>query len=207
MEYGNFRERLNNYLRLGSDEVKYGLVKWFDTNKGFGVIIDSSNAEYFWRDSSYMSWEVNTGDPIIFTTEYNHGKYRIKKCRFPQLLEDWNFFKNLSDSEVQFIIKTYCKVDPYSIGSRSMGNRDIKYNLKTNACDKILRKQNAHLFKDVELLSDLILYAASHHSWLHITINSFKHLYTEEGFRNLSYSLFDIIKNYKELWRRLKKSQ
>lgn len=196
VKFGDYRENYNQTVRLDSDEVKAGLVKWFDKEKGFGVIITLDHKEYFWRESSFMSAAAQTGDAIIFIGDIAKGKKTARKCRFPRYLEDWLYFSKLDDSDSEIVINAYCKIDPYVYGG--MGHKDIAYNLKAQANHKILQKGNIRLFKDSVILSDIILYYASRNGYMHMPLTAFRPIFSDCDFNKLCINVFNVIKNKQE---------
>lgn len=82
--------------------MSIGLIKWFDSTKGFGVIVSASenNQEVFihisnWRDESNIS-SVND-KPIVFSTAIQRNKLSAIKARYfnASLDEDWGELFNL----------------------------------------------------------------------------------------------------------------
>lgn len=82
-----------------------GLVKWFDPDKGFGVIGTPKEGEFFLHINSFASKpeKILKGTPIIFFPKIDTGKNRnsAEKSRFIGNPEDWKIilgYLGISDS-------------------------------------------------------------------------------------------------------------
>ncbi|WP_100629847.1 cold-shock protein [Algoriphagus formosus] len=101
-----------------NERNELGLVKWFDQEKGFGVIATLKKGEIFIHGSKIRGVAILAGgEPVVFETDYNQDKKRTeaKNCRLANQIEDikliWNFF-GLDDTII------YEKSDNY-IGKRN----------------------------------------------------------------------------------------
>ena len=70
-----------------------GLVKWFDADKGFGVVGRPSGEEYFLKINSFTSKpeKILQGMPIAFSPKTDKAKNRssAENCRLVGITEDW----------------------------------------------------------------------------------------------------------------------
>ncbi len=72
-------------------EQRIGLVKWFNSDKGFGVIGTPDDGEYFLHISNFSGIPINIsqGTPIIFSPRNDRNRNTAGKCRLVGQLEDW----------------------------------------------------------------------------------------------------------------------
>lgn len=70
-----------------------GLIKWFDSDRGFGLIQEPSGDEYFLHvsNSRIPAKEIEAGNPVVFEEHRNPSKNRneARNCRFPSGRLDW----------------------------------------------------------------------------------------------------------------------
>ena len=76
-----------------SKERLIGLVKWFDTDKGFGVIGTPDNDDFFLHINSFLNkpQSISKGTSIIFSKKIDQKRNRntAENCRLIGELEDW----------------------------------------------------------------------------------------------------------------------
>lgn len=80
-----------------------GLVKWFDSDKGFGVIGIPDNSEYFLHINNFSGTpkDIQQGTPIIFSPRKDRNRNTAENCRIVGELEDWKtllFYLGKSES-------------------------------------------------------------------------------------------------------------
>lgn len=84
--------RQSNILREPK-EKQIGLIKWFDSEKGFGIIGTPDKGEYFLHANNFLDISKNIlkATPVIFTPKYDPRKNRntAENCRIVGELEDW----------------------------------------------------------------------------------------------------------------------
>lgn len=68
-----------------------GLVKWFDIQKGFGVIATPDKGDYFIHSSDFenMPAKIITGMPLVFSPDRDKSRQTARKSRLAGLPEDW----------------------------------------------------------------------------------------------------------------------
>ncbi|RXM43916.1 cold-shock protein [Flavobacterium sp. YO12] len=68
-----------------------GLIKWFDSQKGFGVIVTPDKGEFFiqGKDFENQPEKILTGMPLAFLPNYDRAKRTAQKIRLAGLAEDW----------------------------------------------------------------------------------------------------------------------
>lgn len=196
IEYGTYRSRLNSKLKLGKPNVQIGLIKWFEKEKGYGVIINNDNEESFVMDKSYLSAKFSTGTAVIYISDESKTKKRAKLFRLPQTLEDWKYIKEIPEEECNFVINTRCIVDSHY---GKWGHKDIPYNIKASSSNMILKEENIQYFKNFELISDLIIYQAAHNNYMNMSVGKIRHLFpTQSYFDKFCQNLISVICNYEE---------
>lgn len=119
-----------------------GLVKWFDTDKGFGIIGTPGGEEYFLHKNSFISKpeRILKGIPIAFSPKYDTTKNRnsAENSRLIRFAEDW---KN--------IIKYLGKSDSVRIEVQITGSRfGIPYHRKEIRTFSLIEISLKYLFKD-----------------------------------------------------------
>lgn len=127
-----------------------GLVKWFDPDKGFGVIGTPNEGEFFLHINSFASKpeKILKGTPITFSAKIDKGKNRnsAEKSRFVGNPEDWKIilgYLDKSDSvSIEVEITGRGKAgNPYhrkEIQSFSLIGLSLKYFLQDKSGEEIL---------------------------------------------------------------------
>jgi cold shock CspA family protein len=82
-----------------------GLVKWFDLEKGFGVVATPNGREYFLHIKNFISEpeKLLKGTPIVFTPKIDlkKNKSSAENCRKIENSEDWKIiFNHLGKSDI-----------------------------------------------------------------------------------------------------------
>lgn len=131
-----------------------GLVKWFDADKGFGVVGTPNGEEYFLHINSFTSKpkKILKGTPIAFTPKTDKAKNRnsADNSRLVGIAEDW-----------KTILSYLCKSDSVQIevdvtGRSKFGNKYYSKEIQSFSLVKISLK---YFFKDKkeEEISNLII--------------------------------------------------
>ncbi|MGH1383689.1 cold shock domain-containing protein [Kordia sp.] len=120
-----------------------GIIKWFDTSKGFGVIITPTNGEYFIHKSNIQdkSLELTPKTPVVFKPDFEKNKKTAKNCNPPKNTDDLFTILLLSGNNQTVSIKTKIK------GTSRWGNpyiRDefISYNVVEISLNYIFNKKS-----------------------------------------------------------------
>lgn len=70
-----------------------GLTKWFDSEKGFGVVGTPEGEEYFFHTNSFISKpeKILKGTPVVFSPKSDNVKNRksANNIRLVGKTEDW----------------------------------------------------------------------------------------------------------------------
>ena len=87
--------------------LKVGLVKWFNEEKGFGIIA-SPDGEYFFHVSNLLFPKENVEFvmPIVFTPFEDRGRNSARACHVPKSVEDFYCIVKLLDAEYIVNIET-----------------------------------------------------------------------------------------------------
>jgi cold shock CspA family protein len=85
--------------------MQIAIIKWFDVDKGFGVIENPSEGEFFLHINNFNDKSVILlkGEAVIFKKNYNIKKDRTEavNCRFVGELDDWKIIcKNLGIADI-----------------------------------------------------------------------------------------------------------
>jgi cold shock CspA family protein len=75
--------------KIDKYEDKIGVLKWFDFDKGFGVIETVEHNEYFLHKSNLLSEKISVGSIFVFDANYEKGKKSARKCNLAQSYKDW----------------------------------------------------------------------------------------------------------------------
>lgn len=195
VRYGNFRTKDINILSLGHKNIQIGVIKWYNSEICEGIIINLFYEEFYWKDNTYLSHNAKPGDIVIFKAIDTQEKKEIEICRHPQLLEDWEYVKNIKDELCDIIISP--KSNPFTKDLYDT-EKIAQYNIKIETTNKILNRLNLKSFKNEKLLTDIILYNASHSDCMKLPINEYRSIYhSKNGFHELCQSVYEIIKNYR----------
>jgi cold shock CspA family protein/ribosomal protein L37AE/L43A len=131
-----------------------GLVKWYDANKGFGIVSTPNEEEYFLHLNSFISKpeKILQGTPIAFSPKIDETKNRKSayKSRIVGLSEDWKtIFSYMSKSD---IVRMEIEVTGYS----KFGN---KYHRKEIQSLSLVGISLTYFFKNknVEELKNIII--------------------------------------------------
>lgn len=139
-----------------------GLVKWFDPDKGFGVIGTPNEGEYFLHINSFTSKpeKILKGTPITFSPKIDNRKNRnsAEKSRFVGDPEDWKIilgYLDKSDSvNIEVEITGRGKAgNPYhrkEIQSFSLIGLSLKYFLQNKSEEEILNLITHYFDNDLE---------------------------------------------------------
>jgi len=139
-----------------------GLVKWFDPDKGFGVIGTPNEGEFFLHINSFASKpeKILKGTPITFSPKIDKGKNRnsAEKSRFVGNPEDWKIilgYLDKSDSvSIEVEITGRGKAgNPYhrkEIQSFSLMGLSLKYFLQDKSGEEILNFITNYFDSDLE---------------------------------------------------------
>ena len=125
-------------------EKRIGLVKWFDSDKGFGVIGTPDDGEYFLHRNNFsgIQKEISQGTPIIFYPRKDRNRNTANNCRLVGELEDWKtllYYLGKSD-------KVYIQVEVKGRGYRGnpFRNKEIyTFNLVELSASSIFRQKDA----------------------------------------------------------------
>lgn len=99
---------------------KIGLIKWFDSDKGFGVILDADKKEFFLHHNNFKddTSQLVTGSVIIFESRLGKIKNREEayECTYITNSDDLKvIFDNLGKNDViQIETKTYRNFRTYT---------------------------------------------------------------------------------------------
>lgn len=108
--------------------MEVGLIKWFDFEKGFGVIITPSNGEYFLHKSNtkIQLQDLYLFAPIVFEPHFENNKNTASDCRFPKNVNHLNALLQLN-GENQCV-----EIDSSSFNVLDIGLKRIFNNNKIN---------------------------------------------------------------------------
>lgn len=73
--------------------MNIGIVKWFNEEKGFGLIGTPDNGEYFLHINNFSirPEKILKGTALIFSEKFERDKKAAKNCKPISTLEDWYF--------------------------------------------------------------------------------------------------------------------
>ena len=120
-----------------------GLVKWFDPDKGFGIIGNPDEGEFFMHINNFISrpQSIPKGTAVIFKKKIDNKKNRntAENCRVIGELEDW-----------QIALNYLGKPDSVSIeiAVTGRGKRGNPYHRKENQSFSLMNLAVKQLFKE-----------------------------------------------------------
>ncbi len=126
-----------------------GIIKWFDTDKGFGVIGTPSNGEYFLHKSNIQnkSLELTPKTPVIFKPDFERNKKTAKNCHPPENTDDLFTILLLIGNKRTVNIKTKIK------GTSRWGNPYIRDEIVSYDVLEISLKYIFNTKSEVDLFS------------------------------------------------------
>lgn len=139
-----------------------GLVKWFDADKGFGVVGTPNGEEYFLHINSFSTRaeKILKGIPIAFSPKTDKGKNR-KYAEMSRLIgnpEDWKIILSYLDNSDSISIeventgrgKAGNRYHRKEIQSFSLIEQSLKYFLKDKSEEEILNLITQYFDNDLE---------------------------------------------------------
>ncbi|MCB9352084.1 MAG: cold shock domain-containing protein [Lewinellaceae bacterium] len=122
-----------------------GLIKWYEQEKGFGVIGADDGAEYFLHSSNIQQdkSKIESKLPILFDQGYEKGKLAAKRVRLPNSFHDFNTLVALFFTEGQSdIIQIEERVLKYGYrGKPYRRNESISYRISERTLIYLLQEQ------------------------------------------------------------------
>ncbi|MHC1738980.1 MAG: cold-shock protein [Ignavibacteriaceae bacterium] len=143
----------DNELLQESDNRRIGIVKWFDSNKGYGVIGTPEGVDYFLRKNVLQSKIISSGNVLVFYGKNENGKNIVKKCLFTFGYSDWKL-AYLYSGKKDIVTIEIVKERPELLGPESH-----KYTEKQDvsiikcAFNRILKQKDVLTIKELCLLS------------------------------------------------------
>jgi len=112
-------------------EIQIGIVKWFDTNKGFGVVGIPDESDFFLHQNNFMSKpeKISKGTALIFSNKYDYKKKRntAENCRLVGELEDWKtllrYFGKPDRVSIEVEVTRYVKRGKWEVPVNGKDNR------------------------------------------------------------------------------------
>ncbi len=104
--------------------MQIGIVKWFDLEKGFGVIGTPEGEEYFLHLNSFTTnpQQIQKGTPLIFTSKLDKVKNRkaASKIRMICKSEDWKMILSYIGKPDIIQIESHKKIQSFSLIKTSL---------------------------------------------------------------------------------------
>jgi len=122
-----------------------GLVKWFNAEKGFGIIGNPEEGEFFMHINNFIDkpQSIPKGTAVIFKKKVDPKKNRntAENCRLIGELDDWKIIMNLLDKPDSVRIEIEVK------GRSRLGNPYVRketnsYSVKDLSAKQLFRGKN-----------------------------------------------------------------
>ncbi len=91
------KKSVDNEISEEVDNRLIGIVKWYDTNKGFGLIGTPEKVDYFLRKDDLYSKFISVGDVVVFYGKNKNGKNVAVKCKHTFGYKDWKLAFSYAD--------------------------------------------------------------------------------------------------------------
>jgi len=122
-----------------------GLVKWFNAEKGFGIIENPTEGEFFMHINNFINkpQSISKGTAVIFKEKVDSKKNRktAKNCRLIGEFDDWKIIMHLLDKldyvSIEIEFKEYSKwKSPY------VRKESKLYSVKDLSAKQLFRRKN-----------------------------------------------------------------
>ena len=91
------KKSVDNEISEEVDNRLIGIVKWYDTNKGFGLIGTPEKVDYFLRKDDLYSKFISAGNVVVFYGKNKNGKNVAVKCKHTFGYKDWKLAFSYAD--------------------------------------------------------------------------------------------------------------
>ncbi len=129
--------------------MKIGLVKWFDNDKGFGVVVNPEN-EFFLHTNNFSSitLPILVGISLLFESKFNKKKdrYEAVNCRRLDNPEDWNIILTYLDKHDKVSIEVEV---PRGFKGKSSRREDRTYSLMQTSAKQLFKDKSIDEIKSI----------------------------------------------------------
>ena len=93
------KKKVNNEISEEVDNRLIGIVKWYDTIKGYGLIGTPEKVDYFLRKDDLHSRFISAGNVVVFYGKNKKGKNIAVKCKHTFGYKDWKLAFSYADKD------------------------------------------------------------------------------------------------------------